>query len=62
MFTSAGVDHGADCNIWSMNMLAEEKELPNEGQYEGPIRYEGQGSGKEDVMLEYVRFPRSCIV
>ncbi len=52
-FTSAGVYHDVDCQMLSTNMLVDEQESPNEGQYEGPIGYEGQGSEEEDVMLEF---------
>lgn len=52
-FTSAGVDHDVDCQVWSTNMLAAEQESPNEGQYEERVGYEGQGPEEDDVMLEF---------
>jgi len=49
----AGVDQEAYCQAWPTNMLAQERGLPNEGQYEGSIGYEGQESEEEDAMLEF---------
>ena len=49
----AGVDQEAYCQAWPTNMLAEEKGLPNKGQYEGSIGCEGQSSEEEDAMLEF---------
>ena len=52
-FTPAGVDHEMNCQDWSTTMITEEKELQQEGQYEGSTGYEGQAPEEEDVMLEF---------